>query len=74
MLQLQNLNAAKSQLNNCDPTVFINSGQSFRFFLKQIIINDFRHISNVDIKFDHPVTVITGTNKIGKTSLLLLIA
>jgi predicted ATPase len=37
-------------------------------------INDFRHIAGLEISFDHPVTVITGTNKIGKTSLLLLIA
>ena len=74
MLQLQNLDNAKRSLENCDTTLFANAGNSFRFFLNQIIIDDFRHIHNLNLNFDHPVTVISGTNKIGKTSILLLIA
>lgn len=74
MLNLQNLKAAKNSLLHYDPTIFSGVGNSFRFFLNRIKINDFRHIINLDLTFDHPVTVISGTNKIGKTSLLLLIA
>jgi predicted ATPase len=74
MLQLQNISDAKNKLMNYDPTTFSGPGNSFRFFLNKIKINDFRHITGLEISFDHPVTVITGTNKIGKTSLLLLIA
>lgn len=74
MLNLQNLEATKNKLLYCDSNTFINNENSFRFFLNEIKINDFRHITNLDLTFDHPVTVISGTNKIGKTSLLLLIA
>ena len=74
MLQLQNISEAKIKLTNYDPTTFSGAGNSFRFFLNKMKINDFRHIAGLEISFDHPVTVITGTNKIGKTSLLLLIA
>lgn len=74
MLQLQNLDNAKRSLENYDPTTFANPNNSFRYFLNRIIISDFRHIHNLDLSLDHPVTVISGTNKIGKTSMLLLIA
>jgi predicted ATPase len=74
MLNLQNLNAAKTSLLRYDPIVFTGTGNSFRYFLNRLKINEFRHITNLDINFDHPITVISGTNKIGKTSLLLLIA
>jgi hypothetical protein len=74
MLQLQNIPDAKAKLLNYDPTTFSGVDNGFRFFLNKLKINDFRHITNLEITFDHPVTVITGTNKIGKTSLLLLIA
>ncbi len=74
MLNLQNLRAAKNSLLNYDPTTFTNAQNSFRFFLNKIKVNDFRHITNLEFTFDHSVTVISGTNKIGKTSLLLLIA
>lgn len=74
MLYLQNIPEAKAKLINYDPTTFSSAGNGFRFFLNRLKINDFRHINGLDISFDHPVTVITGTNKIGKTSILLLIA
>jgi len=74
MLQLQNISDAKVKLLSYDPSTFSGPGNSFRFFLNKIKINDFRHITGLEISLDHPVTVITGTNKIGKTSLLLLIA
>jgi predicted ATPase len=74
MLNLQNLDSAKLKLINYDPLAFDNSDNSFRFFLNEIKVNNFRHISGLQISFDHPITVLTGTNKIGKTSALLLIA
>lgn len=74
MLNLQNIKEAQKKLLRYDPTTFISTGDSFRFFLNRLIVNDFRHISNLNITFEHPITVIAGTNKIGKTSLMLLIA
>ena len=74
MLNLQNIDSAKNNLLYYDPLTFSSHTNSFRFFLNRIKVNDFRHISNLDFTLDHPITVISGTNKIGKTSLLLLIA
>lgn len=74
MLNLQNIPDAKHRLLTCNTTTFNNSQNSFRFFLNRLKVNSFRHLSDLEICFDHPVTVLTGTNKIGKTSILLLIA
>ncbi len=73
-LQLQNLKEAKSKLASCDVSLFANAQNSFPQFLSKIEVASFRHLSNLAIEFTSPVTVIAGTNKIGKTSLLLLIA
>ena len=74
MLSLQNINDAKQKLDRCDTSAFIDVGQSFKFYLNKISITDFRHIRNLEVGFEHPVTVLSGTNRIGKTSILLLIA
>lgn len=74
MLNLQNINAAIKKLDGYDPVTFLNADNSYTQFVNRITIEDFRHIHNLDISFDHPITIITGTNKIGKTSILLLIA
>jgi predicted ATPase len=73
-LHLQNLEEKKRQLLNCDTSVFTGVEGSFRHFLKRVKINSFRHLSNIDIPLAHPITVISGSNKIGKTSILLLVA
>lgn len=74
MLNLQNIKDAKKNLLQCNTEVFDNIGNSFKYFLNKIEVINFRHIQNLSIEFNHPVTVLTGTNKIGKTSILLLIA
>lgn len=74
MLNLHNIPDVKKRLLKYDTTHFGNPGDSYRLFLNKIKINDFRHITNLEMSFDHPVTIISGTNKIGKTSLFLLIA
>src|SRR5258706_456622 len=74
MLNLQNIQDAKTKLLNYDPVTFNGIQNSFRFFVNSVEIVSFRHISQLPISFDHPITIISGTNKIGKTSILLLIA
>lgn len=74
MLELQNVQSKKAKLAACDISQFKGHGSHFRQFLHQIQIEAFRHILDLKIDFDHPVTVISGTNKVGKTSILLLIA
>ena len=73
-MELQNLNEDKKKLHRYDPAIFDNVDNSFPHFVKKIKITEFRHIQNLEINFEHPITVISGTNKIGKTSILLLIA
>lgn len=73
-LELQNLADKKQRLAACDTAVFTGVDGSFRYFLRRLKVNPFRHIEDLEIDFVHPVTVISGMNKIGKTSLLLLIA
>lgn len=74
MLNLQNIDDAKGKLQHCDTGRFNNKDVSFRNFLKRIKVTKFRHILDLEIFFTHPVTVISWSNKIWKTSILLLIA
>lgn len=74
MLNLQNIEVAKEKLLRCNTTIFDNTDNSFRYFLNRLKVNTFRHIHDFDCTFEHPVSVIAGTNKVGKTSLLLLMA
>ncbi|MDP3469459.1 MAG: AAA family ATPase [Daejeonella sp.] len=74
MLNLQNIIETKNRLLHYDPTTFHNVDNSFVNFVNRIEVDEFRSILNLKLSFDHPITVLTGTNKIGKTSLLLLLA
>lgn len=48
--------------------------RSYPQFFKKVRIVDFRHLHNVTVSFEHPITVISGSNRCGKTSLLMTIA
>lgn len=61
-LNLQNIDEAKSKLESCDTANFSSSGNSFKHFTKRFKVNSFRHIRDLIIDFDHPVTAISGTN------------
>lgn len=74
MLNLQNIEDAKRKLDNYSVDTFINRENSFRQFLHKIEVASFRHIDSLPIDFIHPVSVLSGINKIGKTSILLMIA
>lgn len=43
-------------------------------FFTGLSLQVFRHIRSLDIRFIHPITVISGSNKCGKTSALMAIA
>lgn len=47
---------------------------SFPLFFSGIKFDSFRHIKDIKLNFIHPITVITGSNKSGKTTILLSIA
>jgi predicted ATPase len=69
-----NINSKIDKLNSCEVEDFIDANASFRHFTLGIEIERFRHIADLDITLDHPVTLLAGTNKVGKTSILLLLA
>lgn len=73
-LHLQNLDAARKSLNKCNVHTFVDIGQSYRCFLSSLKIDRFRKLNGVELTFNHPVTVIAGTNTVGKTSILILLA
>lgn len=43
----------------------------FPDFVSNIKVHEFRHLHDVEIQFKSPVTVITGSNRTGKSSILL---
>ena len=74
MLSLQNIKKAKDNLSSCNVLHFQNVTCSFKKFISDLKIVKFRHIEDLVINFSHPITIISGSNKIGKTSILLLLA
>jgi len=65
-----NPNKTRQQLKNID----LDNEHQFPLFTHKLIIKRFRNISRLDLNFIHPLTVLTGTNKIGKTSILAMLA
>lgn len=74
LVDFTNIEKKIEKLNANDVSTFDNPGNSFKYFTLELKVERFRHLSNVVIPFEHPVTILAGTNKVGKTSLLLLLA
>lgn len=56
-----------SNINIDDPNIY-------PFFLKIIEFQRFRHIPHLKINFQHPISIISGTNRSGKTTILMALA
>lgn len=52
----------------------LSSEHVFPFFVHHLKVEHFRNIKDLELDFIHPLTVITGTNKIGKTSIMAMLA
>ncbi|AIY13877.1 AAA family ATPase [Cellulophaga baltica] len=52
----------------------LNIEQNFPKFIKAIKLEPFRHIPSLTINFNHPLSVISGTNRSGKSTILMAIA
>lgn len=48
--------------------------RAYPLFFCEISFEVFRHLRNLTLEFTHPVSVISGTNKSGKTTALMAIA
>lgn len=51
-----------------------NIRRNFPIFLEQLNIKKFRHLEDLTLKFQHPITSISGVNRSGKTSILMMLA
>lgn len=52
----------------------LSDSSQYPRFIRSAKFENFRHIPNLELEFKYPVTVLTGSNKSGKTTVLLSIA
>lgn len=65
-----NPNSIENKLEHID----IDNPKTFPKFIKGVSFKKFRHIENLDVNFNNPITVIAGSNKSGKSTILMAIA
>ena len=69
-----NPNKDHARINQYVDKTFDGKVSFFPRFFNKVRFEHFRHIDNVELHFYNPVTVISGTNRSGKTSFLMAIA
>lgn len=69
-----NPNSARDEVNSYMGKSDADKVRSYPQFFMGLSLDQFRHISNVSLSFQHPITVICGSNRCGKTSALMAIA
>lgn len=65
-----NINSDKDFIKKID----IEKEKEFPIFLKELKFDKFRHIPELSLKFNSPISVISGTNRSGKSTILMAIA
>ncbi len=65
-----NPNSDKNYIDNLD----LSDARNFPQFLKSVEFNPFRHIPDLKVDFLHPISVISGTNRSGKSTILMTLA
>lgn len=69
-----NPNAARSYVNDYVRKPFPDQIHDYPHFFMGLSLNVFRHIQNITLDFKHPISVISGTNRSGKTTALMAVA
>lgn len=69
-----NPNRERARVNEYKNLSIADKALKYPRFFNSIRFEQFRHISNVQLKFVNPITVISGSNCSGKTSALMAIA
>ncbi|MDF2456556.1 MAG: hypothetical protein K0R51_2549 [Cytophagaceae bacterium] len=65
-----NPNSDKDFIDNLN----LSQENTFPKFVKNIKLAPFRHISNLSLNFIHPISIVAGTNRSGKSTVLMAIA
>lgn len=65
-----NPNKARAEVLSAD----LSLADSYPRFIKGVKFDNFRHIGKLEVDFSSPITVVSGSNRSGKTTLLLSIA
>ena len=69
-----NPNSGRDYVNGYNAKTLTEQVHMYPKFFCGIKFETFRHIQNLTVEFINPITVISGSNKSGKTSILLAIA
>jgi predicted ATPase len=69
-----NPNSAKQYVNEYSAKSLANQVHDYPEFFMGLKLNVFRHIRNLPLTFSHPISVISGSNRSGKTTALMAIA
>lgn len=65
-----NPNSDRAYVDGMDLTL----PKNYTNFLNSIRLLPFRHIDNLEVNFKHPISIISGTNRSGKSTLLMALA
>lgn len=69
-----NPNHARDEINSFIAKPDNERSHMFPQFFNMVKLETFRHISNLELRFAHPISIISGSNCSGKTSALMTIA
>lgn len=69
-----NPNAARDYVNGYATKTLADQVHDYPHFFMGLKLNVFRHIQNLPLNFKHPISVISGTNRSGKTTALMAVA
>lgn len=69
-----NPNAVRDYVNGYSTKPFADQVSDFPHFFLELKLNVFRHIRDLTLEFKHPISVISGTNRSGKTTALMAVA
>lgn len=69
-----NPQSAKNELNSFLEKTDQDKVHMYPQFFNMVKLEQFRHVSNLELRFVHPISIISGSNRSGKTSALMTIA
>lgn len=69
-----NPNSARDEVNSFLTKSEVERDSMYPLFFNMVRLERFRHINNLELRFNHPISIISGSNRSGKTSVLMTIA